>query len=131
MLRLLLYRPVSLPAGGADNAAQGKPLPTAQGFREGRQTWGHTDLCFPHQTHTLFSLLGLHLAYVTSMGKLRGVLALEEVRMTRPRLTRDREGGMDPGLGDVGRDHVEHLSLQKGETARHAVVRVLQLRRDL
>lgn len=33
----------------------------------------------PTQTHTLFSLLGLHLAYVTSMGKLRGVLALEEV----------------------------------------------------
>uniref|UniRef100_A0A8C9M3T7 Chloride channel protein 1 n=1 Tax=Panthera tigris altaica TaxID=74533 RepID=A0A8C9M3T7_PANTA len=36
-----------------------------------------------HKTHTLFSLLGLHLAYVTSMGKLRGVLALEEV-MTCP-----------------------------------------------
>lgn len=33
------------------------------------------------QTHTLFSLLGLHLAYVTSMGKLRGVLALEEVML--------------------------------------------------
>lgn len=32
------------------------------------------------QTHTLFSLLGLHLAYVTSMGKLRGVLALEELQ---------------------------------------------------
>ncbi|EPY80748.1 chloride channel protein 1 [Camelus ferus] len=31
-------------------------------------------------THTLFSLLGLHLAYVTSMGKLRGVLALEELQ---------------------------------------------------
>ncbi|ERE87839.1 chloride channel protein 1-like isoform 1 [Cricetulus griseus] len=45
-----------------------------------QQTWGHTDLCFPHQTHTLFSLLGLHLAYVTSMGKLRGVLALEELQ---------------------------------------------------
>ncbi|XP_008497333.2 chloride channel protein 1 isoform X1 [Calypte anna] len=33
-----------------------------------------------HQTHTLFSLLGLSLAYVTSMGKLRGVLALEELQ---------------------------------------------------
>ncbi|XP_074171340.1 chloride channel protein 1 isoform X4 [Rhinolophus sinicus] len=33
-----------------------------------------------HQTHTLFSLLGLHLAYVTNMGKLRGVLALEELQ---------------------------------------------------
>ncbi|NXY87079.1 CLCN1 protein, partial [Alcedo cyanopectus] len=32
-----------------------------------------------HKTHTLFSLLGLTHAYVTSMGKLRGVLALEEV----------------------------------------------------
>ncbi|XP_077637391.1 chloride channel protein 1 isoform X1 [Lonchura striata] len=32
-----------------------------------------------HKTHTLFSLLGLSHAYVTSMGKLRGVLALEEV----------------------------------------------------
>ncbi|ELK13763.1 Chloride channel protein, skeletal muscle [Pteropus alecto] len=32
------------------------------------------------ETHTLFSLLGLHLAYVTSMGKLRGVLALEELQ---------------------------------------------------
>lgn len=31
------------------------------------------------QTHTLFSLLGLSHAYVTSMGKLRGVIALEEV----------------------------------------------------
>ncbi|KAB1276671.1 Chloride channel protein 1 [Camelus dromedarius] len=34
----------------------------------------------PEETHTLFSLLGLHLAYVTSMGKLRGVLALEELQ---------------------------------------------------
>ncbi|XP_007522377.1 chloride channel protein 1 [Erinaceus europaeus] len=33
-----------------------------------------------HKTHTLFSLLGLHLAYVTSMGKLRGVLALAELQ---------------------------------------------------
>uniref|UniRef100_A0A8C3VZC1 Chloride channel protein n=1 Tax=Catagonus wagneri TaxID=51154 RepID=A0A8C3VZC1_9CETA len=33
-----------------------------------------------HKIHTLFSLLGLHLAYVTSMGKLRGVLALEELQ---------------------------------------------------
>ncbi|XP_029089616.1 chloride channel protein 1 [Monodon monoceros] len=33
-----------------------------------------------HKTHTLFSLLGLHLAYVTSMGKLTGVLALEELQ---------------------------------------------------
>ncbi|XP_067998185.1 chloride channel protein 1 [Melanerpes formicivorus] len=33
-----------------------------------------------HKTHTLFSLLGLSRAYVTSMGKLRGVLALEELQ---------------------------------------------------
>ncbi|NXB70529.1 CLCN1 protein, partial [Donacobius atricapilla] len=33
-----------------------------------------------HKTHTLFSLLGLTHAYVTSMGKLRGVLALEELQ---------------------------------------------------
>ncbi|NXN16499.1 CLCN1 protein, partial [Indicator maculatus] len=33
-----------------------------------------------HKTHTLFSLLGLSCAYVTSMGKLRGVLALEELQ---------------------------------------------------
>ncbi|KFO80448.1 Chloride channel protein 1, partial [Cuculus canorus] len=31
-------------------------------------------------THTLFSLLGLSHAYITSMGKLRGVLALEELQ---------------------------------------------------
>lgn len=49
------------------------------------------------------------------MGKLRGVLALEEVRMTRPHLTREREGEMDPGEGDmVG-------NIEKGETAKHAV----------
>nr|XP_028568164.1 chloride channel protein 1 isoform X1 [Podarcis muralis] len=33
-----------------------------------------------HKTHTLFSLLGLSHAYVTSMGKLRGVIALEELQ---------------------------------------------------
>ncbi|NXF08418.1 CLCN1 protein, partial [Smithornis capensis] len=33
-----------------------------------------------HKTHTLFSLLGLTHAYITSMGKLRGVLALEELQ---------------------------------------------------
>ncbi|XP_071428002.1 chloride channel protein 1 [Pithys albifrons albifrons] len=33
-----------------------------------------------HKTHTLFSLLGLSHAYVTKMGKLRGVLALEELQ---------------------------------------------------
>uniref|UniRef100_A0A670ZPN6 Chloride voltage-gated channel 1 n=1 Tax=Pseudonaja textilis TaxID=8673 RepID=A0A670ZPN6_PSETE len=33
-----------------------------------------------HKTHTLFSLLGLTNAYVTSMGKLRGVIALEELQ---------------------------------------------------
>ncbi|NXL51694.1 CLCN1 protein, partial [Podilymbus podiceps] len=33
-----------------------------------------------HKTHTLFSLLGLSHAYVTSMGKLRGVLGLEELQ---------------------------------------------------
>ncbi|XP_075759492.1 chloride channel protein 1 isoform X1 [Pelodiscus sinensis] len=33
-----------------------------------------------HKTHTLFSLLGLSHAYVTSKGKLKGVLALEELQ---------------------------------------------------
>ncbi|XP_035769489.1 chloride channel protein 2-like [Neolamprologus brichardi] len=33
-----------------------------------------------HKTHTLFSLLGLSHAYVTSTGKLVGVVALKEVR---------------------------------------------------
>ena len=33
------------------------------------------------QTHTLFSLLGLSHAYVTSIGKLVGVVALKEVRL--------------------------------------------------
>ncbi|KYO46496.1 chloride channel protein 1 isoform B [Alligator mississippiensis] len=33
-----------------------------------------------HKTHTLFSLLSLSHAYVTSMGKLKGVLALEELQ---------------------------------------------------
>lgn len=34
---------------------------------------------FFHQTHTLFSLLGLSHAYVTNTGKLVGVVALKEV----------------------------------------------------
>ncbi|OWK06303.1 CLCN1 [Cervus elaphus hippelaphus] len=59
------------------------PPPSQQGFREDR-TGGAAMLTLPtalySQTHTLFSLLGLHLAYVTSMGKLRGVLALEELQ---------------------------------------------------
>ncbi|XP_069506403.1 chloride channel protein 1 [Ambystoma mexicanum] len=33
-----------------------------------------------HKTHTLFSLLGLSHAYVTNIGKLRGVLALQELQ---------------------------------------------------
>ncbi|MXQ92196.1 hypothetical protein E5288_WYG012415 [Bos mutus] len=48
-----------------------------------KMTQDSTDLVdnmSPEETHTLFSLLGLHLAYVTSMGKLRGVLALEELQ---------------------------------------------------
>lgn len=40
-------------------------------------------LCFLPQTHTLFSLLGLSHAYVTSKGKLKGVLALEEVNTVK------------------------------------------------
>ncbi|KAI4543366.1 hypothetical protein MG293_006160 [Ovis ammon polii] len=76
--------------------ASPRPPPTQQGFREDRKERGrHADLTYHSvlgaamltlpttpslQTHTLFSLLGLHLAYVTSMGKLRGVLALEELQ---------------------------------------------------
>uniref|UniRef100_A0AAY4A4D7 Chloride channel protein n=1 Tax=Denticeps clupeoides TaxID=299321 RepID=A0AAY4A4D7_9TELE len=36
-----------------------------------------------HKTHTLFSLLGLSHAYVTSIGKLVGVVALKEVRLIK------------------------------------------------
>uniref|UniRef100_A0A8C1LBK6 Chloride channel, voltage-sensitive 1b n=1 Tax=Cyprinus carpio TaxID=7962 RepID=A0A8C1LBK6_CYPCA len=36
-----------------------------------------------HKTHTLFSLLGLSHAYVTSIGKLVGVVALKEVKIYR------------------------------------------------
>lgn len=56
----------------------------------------------PTQTHTLFSLLGLHLAYVTSMGKLRGVLALEEVT------------AMGGGYGDGGNPSLPSLFLMQG-----------------
>lgn len=42
-----------------------------------------TGSCSPlfAQTHTLFSLLGLSHAYVTSIGKLVGVVALKEVHL--------------------------------------------------
>ncbi|XP_072333772.1 chloride channel protein-like [Scyliorhinus torazame] len=33
-----------------------------------------------HKTHTLFSLLGLNTVYVTSLGKLVGVVALNEIQ---------------------------------------------------
>lgn len=33
----------------------------------------------PQQTHSLFTLLGLEIAYVTSQGRLTGVVGLEEV----------------------------------------------------
>ena len=36
----------------------------------------HTSL---HKVHSIFSLLGVHLAYVTACGKLVGVVALAEV----------------------------------------------------
>lgn len=45
------------------------------------------------QTHTLFSLLGLSHAYVTSIGKLVGVVALKEVRRTYVRRTFPWERG--------------------------------------
>uniref|UniRef100_A0AAQ4QQU5 Chloride channel 2c n=1 Tax=Gasterosteus aculeatus aculeatus TaxID=481459 RepID=A0AAQ4QQU5_GASAC len=38
----------------------------------------------PLQTHTLFSLLGLDHAYVTSIGRLIGVVSLKEVTISRP-----------------------------------------------
>uniref|UniRef100_A0A4W5KNV0 CBS domain-containing protein n=1 Tax=Hucho hucho TaxID=62062 RepID=A0A4W5KNV0_9TELE len=38
------------------------------------------DLLCLSQTHTLFSLLGLSHAYVTSIGKLVGVVALKELQ---------------------------------------------------
>uniref|UniRef100_G3N4P7 Chloride channel 2c n=1 Tax=Gasterosteus aculeatus aculeatus TaxID=481459 RepID=G3N4P7_GASAC len=37
-----------------------------------------------HKTHTLFSLLGLDHAYVTSIGRLIGVVSLKEVTISRP-----------------------------------------------
>ncbi|KAG9348168.1 hypothetical protein JZ751_001903 [Albula glossodonta] len=45
----------------------GTPAPTAQ---------------VPAQTHTIFSLLGLDHAYVTSIGRLIGVVSLKEVSVT-------------------------------------------------
>lgn len=39
---------------------------------------------FPPQTHTIFSLLGLDHAYVTSIGRLIGVVSLKEVRLLFP-----------------------------------------------
>ncbi|TKS82222.1 Chloride channel protein 1 [Collichthys lucidus] len=39
-----------------------------------------TDTMSPEETHTLFSLLGLSHAYVTSIGKLVGVVALKELQ---------------------------------------------------
>ncbi|RXM99119.1 Chloride channel protein 1 [Acipenser ruthenus] len=44
-----------------------------------------------HKTHTLFSLLGLSHAYVTSIGKLVGVVALKEVRHTPTRNSESRK----------------------------------------
>lgn len=41
-------------------------------------------LCrFSPQTHTIFSLLGLDHAYVTSIGRLIGVVSLKEVKNLR------------------------------------------------
>lgn len=36
----------------------------------------------PPQTHTIFSLLGLDHAYVTSIGRLIGMVSLKEVRLS-------------------------------------------------
>lgn len=40
-----------------------------------------TSSAFVLQTHTIFSLLGLDHAYVTSIGRLIGVVSLKEVRV--------------------------------------------------
>lgn len=58
------------------------------------------------QTHTLFSLLGLSHAYVTSIGKLVGVVALKEVRRS--------VGRMFPGeRGRTVEFHEIYIDLQK------------------
>lgn len=44
----------------------------------------HPFLLPPPQTHTIFSLLGLDHAYVTSIGRLIGVVSLKEVRLSPP-----------------------------------------------
>ncbi|XP_054420263.1 chloride channel protein 1 isoform X2 [Pteronotus mesoamericanus] len=56
----------------------GKTRPTKK--KTSQDSTDLVDYMSPEETHTLFSLLGIHLAYVTSMGKLRGVLALEELQ---------------------------------------------------
>uniref|UniRef100_A0A8D3D073 Chloride channel, voltage-sensitive 1a n=1 Tax=Scophthalmus maximus TaxID=52904 RepID=A0A8D3D073_SCOMX len=62
-----------------------------------------------HKTHTLFSLLGLSHAYVTSIGKLVGVVALKEARKPAPRALGVR---LRPPLASF-RDISKHNSVAK------------------
>ncbi|GCC23196.1 hypothetical protein chiPu_0001590 [Chiloscyllium punctatum] len=70
-----------------------------------------------HKTHTMFSLLGLNHAYVTSIGKLIGVVALKELRKAiegsvtskgvkmRPPLASFRESGNSSSESDTTEIH--------------------------
>ncbi|XP_048460538.1 chloride channel protein 2-like [Rhincodon typus] len=71
----------------------------------------------PGETHTMFSLLGLNHAYVTSIGKLIGVVALKELRKAiegsvtskgvkmRPPLASFRESGNSSSESDTTEIH--------------------------
>ncbi|XP_037132026.1 chloride channel protein 2-like isoform X2 [Syngnathus acus] len=74
----------------------------------------HTSL---HKTHTIFSLLGLDHAYVTSMGRLVGVVSLKELRKAiegsvtvagvkvRPPLASFRDSGNTSSISEVTELH--------------------------
>lgn len=70
-------RPRALPAGGAHLAAQGAPAPSTDLHPDPPPDPQLSPLFL--QTHTIFSLLGLDHAYVTSIGRLVGMVSLKEV----------------------------------------------------
>ncbi|XP_053717936.1 chloride channel protein-like isoform X1 [Synchiropus splendidus] len=71
-----------------------------------------------HKTHTLFSLLGLSHAYVTSIGKLVGVVALKELQKAIEGSTRSGVW-LRPPLASL-RDISNHNSVSKPATSPHS-----------
>uniref|UniRef100_A0A8C4QMA1 Chloride channel, voltage-sensitive 1b n=1 Tax=Eptatretus burgeri TaxID=7764 RepID=A0A8C4QMA1_EPTBU len=77
-----------------------------------------------HKTHTLFSLLGLHHAYVTSIGKLVGVVALKELQKAiegsitgkglklRPPLASFRKSSSSTSETEILCEHRPHCVMQ-------------------